>query len=146
MSINKNYAIAAIGAVIIIVIAAVLIKYSPNETADPSVSPAASTIRKTGEISLGELANLSGCDTPVVPGRSAANYDSLAKCLTDKGVKMYGAWWCSHCQNQKKMFSGSFQYINYIECSSTGQRDFLEVCRKAQIKSYPTWEFPAKAQ
>ena len=31
-------------------------------------------------------------------------YDSFAQCLTDDGVKMYGAWWCPHCQSQKKLF------------------------------------------
>ena len=31
-------------------------------------------------------------------------YDNLAQCLTDKGAKFYGAFWCSHCQEQKAEF------------------------------------------
>ena len=37
-------------------------------------------------------------------GPGLAPTDALAQCLTAKGVKMYGAYWCSHCQNQKKAF------------------------------------------
>ncbi len=37
--------------------------------------------------------------------------DDFAKCLSEKGVTMYGAAWCSHCQNTKKTFGQSFQYV-----------------------------------
>ena len=30
--------------------------------------------------------------------------DQFALCLGDKGAVFYGAFWCPHCQNQKKMF------------------------------------------
>ena len=32
---------------------------------------------------------------------------SLAQCLTEKEVIMYGTEWCSHCKNQKAMFGES---------------------------------------
>src|SRR3989344_6622604 len=66
----------------------------------------------------------------------------LASCLSEKGVVMYGAWWCPHCANQKKDFGDAFSEITYIECSSPGQRDRLPVCVDAGIKGYPTWIFP----
>jgi hypothetical protein len=66
-------------------------------------------------------------------------YDSFAKCLTERGVKMYGADWCSHCKNQKEMFGTSFQFVNYVECAQgSGQSP---ACAAAGIKGYPTWEF-----
>ena len=68
-------------------------------------------------------------------------YDSLAKCLTEKGVKMYGAWWCPHCQNQKKSFGSSWQYVNYIECSLPNRAGSTQICIQANISTYPTWEF-----
>ena len=68
-------------------------------------------------------------------------YDSFAKCITDNGVKMYGAYWCSHCNNQKEMFGNSWQYINYIECSLPNKAGQTQVCTQAGIKAYPTWEF-----
>jgi len=36
------------------------------------------------------------------PGKT--DYSEFAKCLTQKGAKMYGTFWCPHCQNQKKEF------------------------------------------
>ncbi len=61
-------------------------------------------------------------------------YDSLAKCLTEKDAKMYGTDWCPHCQNQKKEFGKSFQYINYINCDER-----KDECIIAGVKGYPTW-------
>jgi len=68
--------------------------------------------------------------------------DTFAQCLTEKGVKFYGAWWCPHCQNQKKLFGSSFRLINSIECAPPGNtRDQLQVCKDAGIQGYPTWVF-----
>jgi len=73
----------------------------------------------------------------VEPGR----YDALAQCLSDKGVKMYGAYWCSHCQNQKEMFGESFSKVDYVECSLPGGQGQTDECAAAGISGYPTWEF-----
>lgn len=73
----------------------------------------------------------------VTPGQ----YDAFAQCLTDKEAKMYGAFWCSHCQSQKKMFGTSFEKIKYIECSTPDGNSQLKVCADAKIEGYPTWEF-----
>jgi len=72
------------------------------------------------------------------------NYDDFAKCLTDKGVIMYGAYWCSHCQNQKKMFGNSWQYINYVECDPQGNNAKPELCYQNNIQGYPTWAINGK--
>ncbi len=54
---------------------------------------------------------------------------------------MYGAYWCSHCENQKEMFGSSWKHVEYVECSLPGNRIQTEFCAKAGITSYPTWEF-----
>ena len=71
---------------------------------------------------------------------AANKYDGFAKCLSENGAKMYGAYWCKHCESQKEIFSGSWQYVDYIECSlpNGGQN---ELCSNAGITAYPTWEF-----
>jgi hypothetical protein len=67
---------------------------------------------------------------------------TFAQCLKDKGVKMYGASWCSHCQNQKSMFEPAAQSsIPYVECSPADQSPVKE-CTDANIPGYPTWIFP----
>jgi len=68
------------------------------------------------------------------------NLDNFSKCLTEKGVKMYGAYWCGHCQNQKKSFGDSWQYINYVECDPKGDNPNTELCLSRGIQGYPTWE------
>ncbi len=68
-------------------------------------------------------------------------YDDFAQCITDSGTKMYGAYWCPHCQAQKKLFGSSWDKIDYIECATPGSNSQNSVCNAAGIKSYPTWIF-----
>jgi len=70
--------------------------------------------------------------------------DAFAKCISEKGAKMYGAYWCGHCMDQKQMFGKSFKYINYIECSLPNQGGTTQACQMAGIESYPTWDFQGK--
>lgn len=70
-------------------------------------------------------------------GKPSANLDEFAQCLAEKEVVMYGAYWCSHCQNEKEAFGDSFKYINYIECTEEPQE-----CLAKGIKDYPTWILP----
>lgn len=75
---------------------------------------------------------------PTGPGQ----YDQFATCLTNKGAKFYGAWWCPHCKNQKALFGSSAQYLPYIECAAPGDTSGqLPVCKDAKIDGYPTWVF-----
>lgn len=67
--------------------------------------------------------------------------DGFAQCLKDKGATFYGAFWCPHCQNQKKLFGSSKQYLPYVECSTPDGRGQLQVCIDKGIKTYPTWVF-----
>lgn len=73
--------------------------------------------------------------------KSDPKLDNFAKCLSEKNVKFYGAFWCPHCANQKKLFGNSFKYVNYIECSTPDGKEQLQLCKDAAIKGYPTWEF-----
>jgi len=62
--------------------------------------------------------------------------DAFAKCLTKQNTVMYGAYWCPHCQAQKKLFGGSFQYVKYVECTKE-----IKTCGDKKIEGYPTWIF-----
>lgn len=67
--------------------------------------------------------------------------DGFAQCLTEKNAKFYGAFWCSHCQSQKKLFGSSVKYVNYIECSTPDGQGVLPICKENGIVGYPTWTF-----
>ncbi len=68
-------------------------------------------------------------------------YDKLAQCLTDKGVKFYGASWCPHCAEQKRILGTSMKNIAYVECSVNGTQTLTQACADAKIESFPTWIF-----
>jgi hypothetical protein len=73
--------------------------------------------------------------------KRGSRLDSFAQCLAVKQAKMYGAYWCPHCAEQKEMFESSFRYVLYVECGVRGSRDEAAVCKDAGIKHFPTWQF-----
>jgi hypothetical protein len=73
--------------------------------------------------------------------KRTSRLDAFAKCLTAKQAKMYGAFWCPHCDEQKEKFGSSFQYAPYIECGIKGSQGIASVCTQAGIKRFPTWIF-----
>lgn len=74
---------------------------------------------------------------PFVPQPTEGKLDNFAKCVAAAGATMYGADWCPHCQNEKKVFGDSFKFVPYVECPLEPKR-----CLDAGIKGYPTWVFP----
>ncbi len=79
-----------------------------------------------------------------VPTKKSADSPELANfasCLKDRGAVFYGAFWCPHCDNQKKLFGGAVDKLAYIECSTPDGREQLAVCKDKKINGYPTWEF-----
>lgn len=65
----------------------------------------------------------------------------LARYLSDRGVQMFGAFWCPHCQHQRDRFGEeAFQEIDYIECDPQGENSRPQLCRDEQIQGYPTWK------
>ncbi len=68
-----------------------------------------------------------------------ADYDHFVKCLTAKGIKLYGTEWCGHCRQQKKLFGDSVEYLNFIDCDKNAKE-----CKEAGIKAYPTWVIDGK--
>ncbi len=98
---------------------------------------------------------LTGCSSESSSKYTGEQLDSLAQCLTENEVVMYGTFWCPHCSNSKKKFGSSFGYINYIECdpkckpdengeilsACKGQEGQPEVCLEKNIEYYDTWLF-----
>lgn len=69
--------------------------------------------------------------------------ETFAQCLSDKGAKMYGASWCSHCQKQKAEFGSAVHAVPYVECGAgpRPQDGQTAVCAAAGVSVYPTWTF-----
>lgn len=89
----------------------------------------------------------SGSDTvpgesgPAITTTSGASEIALAEFLTESGAKMYGAWWCPHCHDQKQLFGKeAVEKIPYIECDPAGKQPQVEQCKAAGLQGYPTWK------
>ena len=75
---------------------------------------------------------------------ASAQEDPWLKGLTlhmeETGAKMYGAFWCPACMNQKEQFGASAERIPYVECSPAGRNGpTSSKCLAAGVRSYPTW-------
>lgn len=72
--------------------------------------------------------------TAPTTGANSTQIESLAQCLSEKGMKMYGASRCPHCKAQKAMFGVSFSKVDYVECTTDAVK-----CNIAGVSGYPTW-------
>lgn len=65
---------------------------------------------------------------------------ALAIHLSQTDAKFYGAFWCPHCEQQKRVFGTSADRLPYIECSPGGRYGpVAEACGRVGIRVYPTW-------
>lgn len=83
---------------------------------------------------------------PQIEQQSNAYSRALAKHLADTGAKMYGAFWCSHCIEQKETFGAGAQ-IPYVECFPNGWErgtPVTEACSAAKVEGFPTWVINGK--
>jgi uncharacterized membrane protein len=65
---------------------------------------------------------------------------ALAEYLSDQGVLFYGASWCPHCQEQKRLFGASVKRLPYVECNLAGPNaPQSSACTQAGVSTYPTW-------
>ncbi len=76
----------------------------------------------------------SGEKSESVDETGTVDAEKLAKCLTSKGVIMYGTSWCGHCNNQKNAFGEAFEYVDFIDCDNE-----RKICVEAGIRGYPSW-------
>lgn len=89
----------------------------------------------SGSQSSGDVAGANTTDE----NKDPAYLEKLAKYMSDKGMVMYGAYWCPHCQDQKKAFGDAFQYVDYVECDPQGPNANPDECTAKGIDGYPTW-------
>ena len=116
---NKKDIVPTIIGVVVVILIIVALVYFNSKSNEGSGNTGTSTATST--ISLAT----STTDTAM---------DTFAKCVAKTGLTMYGAAWCSHCQNEKKGFGESFKYVPYVECP-----DNTKLCEDKGIVGFPTW-------
>ncbi len=73
----------------------------------------------------------------IVDNLPISKIDKFADCLSKTGIIMYGNDFCPACKKQRRMFSQSFRFINYVNCMLEPQK-----CIDKKINNIPTWVFP----
>ena len=64
----------------------------------------------------------------------------LATHLRDSGARLYGAYWCPVCRDQKDLFEASAYRLPYVEGTPNGCNGGLNfTCVANDVKDYPTW-------
>jgi hypothetical protein len=59
---------------------------------------------------------------------------ALAEKLKQGNAKMYGAFWCSHCFNQKQNFGvEASKLIEYVECDREGLDSQYSTCKAKKV-------------
>mmetsp|Transcript_2821 Transcript_2821/g.3267 ORF Transcript_2821/g.3267 Transcript_2821/m.3267 type:complete len:522 (+) Transcript_2821:142-1707(+) len=99
---------------------------------------------------------------PKITSNSSQRALELAKTLKGMDAKMYGAYWCSHCYDQKqtlgkqvfdsgtstkfttKSTTTNLYSLEYVECAKDGYNSQTKLCKSKEIQGYPTWEIQGK--
>lgn len=78
---------------------------------------------------------------PPITKHSSQEALALADQLKSLDSHFYGAYWCSHCYNQKQELGmEAMAKLPYIECDKEGVDSQYALCRVKKIPGYPTWE------
>jgi hypothetical protein len=72
----------------------------------------------------------------IFTGTGRDEVDNFARCLTEKGAKLYINKNSNEYEKQLKIFGSSSQYLEIIDCYENA-----EICQENNIKTNPTWIF-----
>ena len=87
-----------------------------------------------------------GVPIPVTSPSTPATI-ALADKLTASGAKMYTAYWCPHCHEQKELFGKeATARLTIIECAPDGCHSQAALCATKKVDGYPSWEFNGKIE
>ncbi|MEC4982686.1 MAG: hypothetical protein SAJ37_03105 [Oscillatoria sp. PMC 1068.18] len=92
-----------------------------------------------------EIVETVGKSAPEITHISGESEISLANHLQKIGAKVYTAYTCPHCYEQKQLFGKeAFRAIAEIECHPQGKNSQTELCQQAGIQGVPAWEIEGK--
>ena len=88
-----------------------------------------------------DISNTSEKISPVVTTSSSLQKIQFAKFLSDNDIKMFSAYWCPHCHDQKQLFGKkAVKELTIVECAKDGKDNQYELCREKEIQGFPSWE------
>lgn len=108
-----------------------------RSAADSAVAAAASAALSAAD---GAQPSTDGAATD--PGAIAAlpPETALARHLQRTGATLYGTYWCDDCKRQLERFGAAASYLRVVECDPKGDNPQPDLCARASVETYPTWE------
>jgi len=136
---TKRAAIAGLSSVMITTLTMFGLVFTAEANYDASSSSSGST---TALLAQGETPpELTNQSPPAITQDSSDRAMILAKDLNALDAKFFGAFWCSHCYEQKQTLGKqAMAKIPYIECDKDGKNSQRGFCKEKKIPGYPTWE------
>lgn len=78
---------------------------------------------------------------PAIIADSTDRSLQIARELKTMDSRMFGAYWCPHCFDQKETLGQeAFTIVDYIECGENGYNAQPKLCNSKKLPGYPTWE------
>ncbi len=99
-------------------------------------------VTKNGELIFPQVIDLTEIETET-ESEQPSSLEEFAKCLSEKGMKFYGASWCSWCKQQKELFGEDVEHLPYVECIDEETEEMIAECQEAGINGFPTWKLPS---
>jgi len=100
-------------------------------------------ITKNGKLIFPQVIDLTEIETEPEPEQGqGSSLENFAKCLSEKGMKFYGASSCGWCAKEKELFAEAVEYLPYVECVDEESGELITECQEAGISGFPTWKFP----
>ncbi len=79
--------------------------------------------------------------SPIITTSSSPQKVKFAKFLRENNIVMYSVYWCSHCNDQKKLFGKeAVKELKIVECAIDGKENQYELCKRKGISGFPSWE------
>lgn len=80
---------------------------------------------------------------PPIERRSGVQELAVAGQLAERGITMYGTWWCGFCDAQRQLFGQqAWAKVPYVECDPRAAGAELKKCQAAGIQAFPEWVLP----
>jgi len=160
------YASAALSAAIVAATFSPMTRQEQRAAAAPALSGAAASLSALAlSWTLSGLLVLGPAGPAIAAGGQTRDFDlpfaepevtrlsspralGLARALRASGAQMFGAFWCSHCFEQKQAFGIAAQdELPYVECYPDGFRRGTRpatACLAAGVEGFPSWKIGGK--
>jgi Predicted membrane protein len=92
-------------------------------------------------VALADDSKKTNIPPPPITSTSSERALRIGQDLKSLNAKMFGAYWCSHCYEQKqRLGKEAYRNVQYVECSKEGLDSKSSLCKERNIPGYPTWE------